>query len=274
MLKQVSLLEKVLLLIVLICSSFTLSAADKGITIDVKDATPAEVFRIIESQSDYRISYRTQLVDKRHDITIKKTDASVESILDAALSGRDLSYRIVSPKSIVIVEKNAESAAGVTVEHKRKISGHITGPDNEPVIGASVTVPGTKINTISDIDGNWTLNVPEEAVDVLISYVGCVPQRLKLAGRNSFETVLAEDAQQLDAVVVVGYGVQKKSVVTAAISSVKSDQLKAMTPTRMDNVLKGMVSGVSITSSSGQPGDGNRIRIRGTGTINDSNPHR
>lgn len=272
MLKQVSLLEKVLLLIVLICSSFTLSAADKGITIDVKDATPSEVFRIIESQSGYRISYRTQLVDKRHDITIKKTDASVESVLDAALSGRDLSYRIVSPKSIVIVEKNAESAAGVTAGHKRKISGHITGPDNEPVIGASVTVPGTKINTISDIDGNWTLNVPEDAGDVLISYVGCVPQRLKLDGRNSFETVLAEDAQQLDAVVVVGYGVQKKSVVTAAISSVKSDQLKAMTPTRMDNVLKGMVSGVSITSSSGQPGDGNRIRIRGTGTINDSNP--
>lgn len=273
MLKRVSLIGRILLLTALLFSGFTLRASDNGgITIDVRNATPAEVFRIIEAQTDYRISYRTQLLDTRHDITINKTDATVESVLDAALAGRNLTYKKASANSIVIVEKNVPSAVGVQAEPTRKISGHITGPDGEPVIGASVTVRGSKVNTVSDYDGNWVLNVPADADAVNISYVGCVPQVIRIAGRDSFETVLSEDAQQLDAVVVVGYGVQKKSVVTAAISSVKSDQLKAMTPTRMDNVLKGMVSGVSITSSSGQPGDGNRIRIRGTGTINDSNP--
>ena len=83
---------------------------------------------------------------------------------------------------------------------------------------------------------------------------------------------LKEDISLLDESVVVGYGVQKKSVVTAAISSVKGEQLSGIAPTRVDNVLKGMVSGVTITPSSGQPGSGTRVRVRGIGTINDSNP--
>lgn len=269
--QNISLIFRRLLVFVVIVmgSAAICAAADGKITIDVHDATPAEVFRIIESQTDYRISYRTQLIDNRNDISIRQSDASVESVLDAALAGRNLCYQIVSPRSIVIVEKNVSGAA-VQKSPRRKISGRVTDSEGEPVIGASV-VAG-KATAVTDADGNWFLEVPDGTREVNISYVGCEAQRLPIGSRTHFDTVLRESAEQLDAVVVVGYGVQKKSVVTAAISSVKADQMAVMTPTRMDNVLKGMVSGVSITSSSGQPGDGNRIRIRGTGTINDSNP--
>lgn len=266
-----SLLKKSLLVFLLAFSGFCMRAADNGITINVSDASLPELFRLIEAQTDCRISYRTQLVDGEKPVTLHKTNASVESVLNAALAGRNLTFRKVSDKAIVIVKKDG-AAKETPAKNKRKISGLITGTDNEPIIGANVMVPGMKINTVSDYEGRWTLVVPDEASTVKISYVGYEPQQLKIAGKSSFTTVLAEDAHQLDQVVVIGYGVQKKSVVTAAISSVKSEDMKAITPTRVDNVLKGMVSGVSITSSSGQPGDGNRIRIRGTGTINDSNP--
>lgn len=258
--------------ILLIACGLSLSAADKGITINVSNATLAEVFRMIENQSDYRISYRTQLLDDRP-VTLHKTDASVDNILNAALSGRDLTYKKVSDKAIVIVPKNDSKATGrASSTEKRKISGLVTDAANEPVIGANVTVPGMKLNAVTDMDGRWSLDVPADAASVRVSFIGYAPETFSIAGKSEFSTVLREDALQLDQVVVIGYGVQKKSVVTAAISSVKSEDMKVMTPTRVDNVLKGMVSGVSITASSGQPGDGNRIRIRGTGTINDSNP--
>ncbi len=265
-----SLLKKSLLAILLVFSGFCLRAADGGVTVNVNGAPLQEVFRIIEQQTDYRISYRTQLVEGASPVTLHKTNASVESVLNAALSGSGLSFKKLSDKAIVIVGGN--DAKPATADRRRTISGRVTDNTDEPVIGANVMVPGMKINTVSDYDGRWTLEVPDNAESVKISYVGYEPQTLKIAGKSHFATVLAEDALQLDQVVVIGYGVQKKSVVTAAISSVKSEDMKVMTPTRVDNVLKGMVSGVSITASSGQPGDGNKIRIRGTGTINDSNP--
>ena len=95
---------------------------------------------------------------------------------------------------------------------------------------------------------------------------------VSIGEETDYQIVLKEDISVLEESVVVGYGVQKKSVLTAAISSVKSEQLSAVAPTRVDNVLRGMVSGVSIVASSGQPGAATQVRVRGIGTVNDSNP--
>lgn len=105
-----------------------------------------------------------------------------------------------------------------------------------------------------------------------ISFIGYLSHTVKVGTQTDLQIVLKEDTQALDEVVVVGYGVQKKSVMTAAISRVTSDDLEKLTPTRVEDVLRGKVSGVSIMQNSGQPGAESRVRIRGTGTINDSNP--
>jgi len=147
----------------------------------------------------------------------------------------------------------------------------VSGSDNESLPGVNVVVKGTTIGGITDIDGNFTLSVPADAV-LSISYIGFKPQDIPVNGKRDFRIVLQEDSETLDEVVVIGYGVQKKSVVTASIARVSADDLASTSPVRMDNALKGLAAGVTVTSSSGQPGAAAQIRVRGVGTINNSDP--
>lgn len=147
----------------------------------------------------------------------------------------------------------------------------VSAVDNEPLIGVSITVKGTPSGAITDLDGAFSLNAQPSDV-LLISYLGYQSQEVSVGNQSVFQISMQEDEQLLDEVVVIGYGVQKKSVVTAAISKVTSEDLETITPTRIEDVLKGKVSGVQIQADNGQPGDGSRVRIRGTGTINNSDP--
>ncbi len=161
---------------------------------------------------------------------------------------------------------------GVSAQNVSVSGTVVSAADGEPLIGASVMVKGSSTGTATDIDGNFSLQAPDGKT-LVISYVGYTAQELKVNGAMSgIEIRLVEDSQVLDDVVVVGYGTQKKSVVTAAISKIDEDKLAASAPVRVDNALKGLTSGVTVTSSSGQPGAAAQVRIRGIGTINNSNP--
>lgn len=148
----------------------------------------------------------------------------------------------------------------------------VGGQDSEPLPGVNVVVKGNvSIGTITDIDGNFSLSVPSDAT-LSISYIGYKSQEVPVRGLRNFQIVLKEDVEALDEVVVIGYGVQKKSVVTASIARVGADELDKVSPVRIDNALKGLAAGVTVTSASGQPGAASRIRVRGIGTINNSDP--
>lgn len=150
------------------------------------------------------------------------------------------------------------------------VKGVVKDVSGEPVIGASIVLTGTSQGTITNIDGDFTLpNVPQGA-SIEVSYIGYVSQTLKVAAEMNI--ILKEDSQALDEVVVIGYGVQKKSVVTASIAKVSADDLEGKTRLRADDALKGMAAGVNVTSASGQPGSKSMIRVRGIGTINNSEP--
>ena len=150
------------------------------------------------------------------------------------------------------------------------ISGTVVDDQGEAVIGASIVEKGNPQNgTITDFDGKFTIKVNEGAT-IVVSYIGYVTQEVRAT--NNMRVVMKEDAQTLQDVVVIGYGVQKKSVVTASIAKVSAEDLDGTAPVRMDNALKGLAAGVNVTSSSGQPGAASRIRVRGIGSVNDSNP--
>jgi len=153
---------------------------------------------------------------------------------------------------------------------KQTFEGVVIDDTGEPVIGASVIEKGVASNgAITDLDGNFRISVAPGAT-LVISYIGYESQEVKAA--HNMRIVLHEDSKMLNDVVVIGYGVQKKSVVTAAIAKVSADDLNGKTPVRVDNALKGLAAGVNVTSSSGQPGASPRVRVRGTGTINNSDP--
>ena len=153
----------------------------------------------------------------------------------------------------------------------QQVKGTVKDSAGEPVIGAAVMVEGTTIGTTVDLDGVFVLNgVPSDAV-LVVSSIGYKTARIPVGG-GSVDVILEEDTTMLEETVVVGYGVQKKSVVTAAISSITAEDLKSQSQTRVDNLLQGMTSGVVVTSPSGAPDAASQVRVRGVGSINDSNP--
>ena len=152
---------------------------------------------------------------------------------------------------------------------KQLFTGVVKDALGEPVIGASVVEKGSSNGSVTDLDGKFSVStIP--GTTLVVSYVGYKSQEVK--AKENMNITLQEDAQVLDNVVVIGYGVQKKSVVTASIAKVSSDDLEGKTRLRADDALKGMAAGVNVTSASGQPGSKSMIRVRGIGTINNSEP--
>ena len=146
----------------------------------------------------------------------------------------------------------------------------ISGSDNEPLIGASVMVQGTKTGAVTDLDGNFTIEA-KNGQTLEVSYLGFITQKIKVTG-STINVTLNEDKQSLDEVVVVGYGVQKKKLVTGATVQLKGDDIAKLNTTNPLSAMQGQTPGVNIVSTSGQPGAAMSVTIRGLGTVGNSQP--
>ena len=144
-----------------------------------------------------------------------------------------------------------------------QVKGNISDKNSEPMIGVAIQEKGNNTNgTITDLDGNFSLSVNSNAT-LVVSYIGYKTQEIALNGRTNLAIVMEEDAQVLDEVVVVGYGVQRKSDLTGSVASVKSDDLKNRSTTDAAAALQGKAAGIQVLNSSGKPGQGASIRVRG-----------
>ena len=151
------------------------------------------------------------------------------------------------------------------------VSGVVLDASNQPIVGAFVVEKGTSNGTSTGLDGDFTLRTKSGAV-LEISCIGYVTRTITVSQDQRLEIILEDDTQMLDETIVVGYGVQKKSVVTASISKVDGDALNKVRASTVNDAIKGKVSGVQITQASGQPGSGSQIKIRGIGSVNNSDP--
>lgn len=142
---------------------------------------------------------------------------------------------------------------------KQTVTGTVTEQNGEPIIGATIMEKGTTNGTTTDFDGNFSINVTKDAI-ILVSYVGYVPQEIKVGNKTHLDIVIKEDNQVLDEVVVVGYGTMKKSDMTGAISSVNGSDLAKRTTTNPAEALQGKIAGVNITKSGGNAGAGVSVK--------------
>ena len=151
------------------------------------------------------------------------------------------------------------------------VSGKIVDASGEPLPGASVYVKGTTNGTISDIDGNFTLNAPDDAI-LVFTFVGYISQEIAVNGRTNIGTItMQEDNQEIEQVVVIGYGTQKKVDLTGSVAIVDADEMKKVSNSNISTMLEGKVAGVQITSD-GQPGADPSVRIRGIGSFGSTAP--
>lgn len=178
-----------------------------------------------------------------------------------------VAFAMVSMGNVYQVQASELHASEVLQQAKRQIKGKVVDAAGETVIGANVLEKGTTNGVITDIDGNFVLNVSSGAT-LEISYIGYVTQTIKVTNQTSLHIVLKEDSETLDEVVVVGYGTMKKSDLSGASVSVGEDAIKGSVITNLDQSLQGRAAGVSAVSTSGAPGSSSSIRVRGQATIN------
>ena len=154
----------------------------------------------------------------------------------------------------------------------RTITGKVTDTTGETLVGVNVLAKGTTIGTATDINGNYSIQVNSETVALSAFYIGYLSQDISIMGKTTVNFILEKDIQDIDEVVVIGYGVQKKKLVTGATSQVDGDALEKRNSTNALQAMQGQVAGVNITSSSGQPGEEMKVTIRGLGTIGNASP--
>lgn len=184
---------------------------------------------------------------------------------------------LISPITLfagVTAHSDAGSETGISnvTQQQQTVKGIIKGPDGLPVIAANISQKGTNNVTITDLNGNFTLNVTGRQPVLVISYIGYVTTEVNVSGRAFVEVVLQEDVAALDEVVVVGYGTMRKKDVTGAVSSVRSGEITKNATSNVMQAIAGKMSGVQVVQNSGTPGGDVSILIRGVGTINDASP--
>lgn len=260
---------KAKLIAIILFFSALLSAAPLygQISVTFKDVPLMEALSTLENKSEYSFFYSNMLPDKDARVSIDAKDKSIEFILDNIFSNLSISYEINGHQIVLREDKNEDKNTSY------KASGVVVDSAGEPVIGAGVVIEGSTNGTITDVDGRWELVVPSTTTKIVISSLG-YKEQIVAAGSASARTVtLQEDSQMLQETVVVGYGVQKKVNLTGAVAMVNSEEMNARPISSVASGLQGLLPGVTVVNSSSQPGQANTtIRVRGVGTIGNSNP--
>ena len=216
-------------------------------------------FKQIEQQTKLFVDYNTQEVNDSRVLTKLPKNSNVKEVMEQLLEGSGCS--ITFSNGHIIINKQAR-----TVSSTKNISGVVKDETGEPVIGANVVVKGTTNGTVTDMNGRYSLEVPEGGV-LQISYIGYNTQEVKVGSGDVVNVSLREDSEALDEVVVIGYGTVKKSDVTGAVGSVQMKDVSQVGITSADRALQGQIAGVQVNARTGQPGESMMIRVRGSNSL-------
>ena len=262
-------LSLVLCMLTIFCASATVSYSQVNeISLHLEDATLEQALEAIKQQSEYSFWYRNDEINLGRKVSVNINNQNIANVLDRLLATQGLAYTI-NEKHIVIYKTN-EKASHPMITNNKKITGKVTDEKNEPIIGANVVVKGSTTGTITDMDGNFTLEVPDQAT-LLVSYIGYTPKEVAVKNQNNLSIMMIEDSKTIDEVVVIGYGSVKKSNLTGAVSSVKTTEIQQTPMTSIDQGLVGRASGVQVTQTSGMPGAVASIRVRGSSSLQGGN---
>ena len=249
--------------------TFPLLEIHAQITIHIKDKPASEVVKQIEKVSKYRFFYKKGLPGMTTPITVEVNDQGIEAVMGQIVGQIPVSYTIKGDTQVVLAESEPQNTS---TGKNKSVKGSVTDANGEPVIGANIVQIGTVNGVISDLDGNFDIEVPEGST-LEISYIGYRPKEVKVGNNTVLTVILEEDTQALDEVVVVGYGSQKKVNLTGSVATVNSESLANRAISNVSQGLQGLVPGMTVTNSGGQPGmDAGKILIRGVGSFNVSTP--
>lgn len=243
----------------LLASQMTISA--QNVSFSTNKVTLKSAFEKIEKASKYKIAYNSSQLNANRSVTLSKKSDDVFGMLTQLLKGTNCTYELEGNYIIIKPLQKAQ-----TFGKKVKVRGVIKDETGEPIIGATVRVKGQSEGTVSDFDGNFTLDVTDDNT-LQISYIGYQTQEFAVGKQHHFSIVLEEDKKILNEVVVIGYGTQKKGDITSSVGSVKSEDFTAGAINDAGQLIQGKIAGLSVTNPSGNPVGGTEISLRGNTTI-------
>lgn len=239
----------------------------------LSNSTVKEVLEQIENESEFVFVYYENTFDPSKKVSINANGKEVDEILDEVFAGQGVSYEI-NDRQVILKKGDVASTASnaVSQQETRKVKGIVKDSSGEPIIGANVLVKGTSIGTITDMDGNFILDVPSDCT-LQISYIGFNTQEIKVTNQTNDLTVsLKEDTETLDEVVVVGFGSQKKANLTGSVSTVKMDEVMGSRPlVSASDALQGTMPGLMVSNNGNAPGKGKSFQIRGAYSLGAQN---
>lgn len=228
------------------------------------NTTIEKVLDKIEAESEFNFLVVDKSVDMSRIVTIQMNSRNITDVLDELFKGMNVQYKIMG-KQIILSKKEVNQTLQQKAIH---LTGRVIDNIGEPIIGANVMVKGTAMGTITDIDGNFTLNAPDKAV-LQFSYIGYLSKEVRPTDKKNIIVTLLEDAHNLDEVIVVGFGTQKKINLTGAVSTANDEMLQSRPVSNAIQALQGVLPGLNISVNSGGGELNNKLdlNIRGTGTI-------
>jgi TonB-linked SusC/RagA family outer membrane protein len=277
-------------LLCFLCSIQLLSARDASgqdmnkvyISLELKDEPLMSALEKIQQMTPFMFAYNKREIKRIHNLTLGGSNRSVHTILETLLLNTRLRYEQVG-NTIVIssVRDRSEGVSGMFKElspiassreeiRARILTGIVTSEKGDPLSGVSVSVSGSSVGTATDAEGRFKLSVPDEGATLEFSYVGYEMQRIKIGSQTEVTIKLKETVTGLNDVVVIGYGTAKKSDLTGSVVSLKGDQLVDKPVPNVTQALQGKIAGVDVMINSNAPGQGAKVRVRGTGSINSS----
>jgi TonB-linked SusC/RagA family outer membrane protein len=232
----------------------------------------------IEKETGAKFLYHTQLIATKEKVTLHVSNESLDKILTRILTPLGITFeadgnQIILKKSADTTQFSEGDDAGTTFESVIRITGQVTDEASVPLPGVNVIIKGTSSGTNTDSNGNYAIEVPQQDVVLIFSFIGYTSQEVTVGAQTVVDVKLVADIQSLDEVVVVAYGEQKKSSLTASVSSLEGNIIASKPIVNLSNSLAGRMAGVIATQGSGEPGnDGAVIQIRGSSTTGNTNP--
>lgn len=268
---KISMYKKTTAVLVL-CLSMSIGAFGQSQIIHLQQnkATVSKLVKAIEKQTKMSVDFSQETLDLHRTIKISSKSLTLSALLEEMLRGQSLTYKIID-RHIAIVERQAiHNLSNNTLQQTvYQVKGVVVDQTGEPIIGATVVEPGTNNKAITDIDGHFSLNTSSLRVMLNVSYIGYETSQVKAQSGQPLTVRMHENAQALSEVVVVGFGTQRKSNITDAITTVDTKMLADRPVTNLSQSLQGTVPGLnmSVSGLGGQLGQSMGISIRGTGTI-------
>jgi TonB-linked SusC/RagA family outer membrane protein len=270
------LLQLLVMQVIIAAPGSSQSMEDYQVNVQARNQKLVTVLAELERQTDFVFAYNQEVANDRTRITLALS-SDLKTVLKRITEQVNYDFKRVNEQIYVVkseVGLVSTETLRMRVDNRNwldiEISGTVTDQNGEPIPGATISIPGTSVGTVTDLDGNYRLNVPEGAT-VVFSYIGYESKRIEIGDQSILNVILQEDVSSLDEVVVLGYGSVQKSDLTGSVSKIDAKELANFPAPRVDQLLQGRAAGVNVTSVSGSPGARASIRIRGGNSVQGDN---